>query len=68
MTTADELEREPSNVGVLQGARARPGLGSLGMTDLFLNLTRNKIFNIALADDLAVVLEKRSVNKLQKMF
>ena len=68
MTTANELEREFSNVGVPQGARASPGLGNLEMTDLLLNLARNKVFNIAFADDLVVVLETRSVNELQKMF
>lgn len=57
-----------SNVGVPQGGRASPGLWCLGMTDLLLNLTKNNIFNIAFADDLAIVLEGRSMNELQKTF
>lgn len=60
--------KRTTNIGVPQGGRASPGLWNLGMTDLLLNLTKNKIFNIAFADDLAVVLEARSLKELRKKF
>ena len=66
--TGDQtLNREP-NMGCPQGGRASPGLWRLAINEVLKKLTKNHICNVAYADDLAVLLQAKTLKALKKRF
>lgn len=66
-TGAGTLRRK-SEIGCPQGGRASPGLWRIGMNDMLVNLTKNKILNVAFADDLALIIKANTLKRITKKF
>lgn len=52
-------------IGCPQGGKASPCIWNITMNDLLINLTKEKLFNIAYADDLTVIIDGESVKEMK---